>query len=93
MSEKLGEKPAFPTDRVINRGVYENASQGISKRFYAACCAMQGILASEVMMTMALRGAKGINVKEEIVVIKSAYEYADELLKQEKGDSCVQKNK
>jgi hypothetical protein len=54
--------------------------EGISKRFYAACFAMQGLLAS---------GA--INLKSFIkldynIIIKDSYKLADELLKQENED-------
>ena len=49
---------------------------GISKRFYAACAAMQGILANP---KVELLGKDVIT----ITLIKSSYKLADELLKQE----------
>ncbi len=71
MEEKLGQKEAFPTSVQVNGEVIYQA--GMSKRFYAACAALQGMLndkdncASDMI---------------EYVVFK-AYFFADELLKQE----------
>jgi hypothetical protein len=65
MENKLGNESAYP----LQYGAYGH-HLGISKRFYAACAAMQGLLASD----NELSGSGLINV---------AYEYADELLKQE----------
>lgn len=48
---------------------------GISKRFYAACAAMQGILSSGVYARIAISD-----------VIEKSYQYADELLKQENNE-------
>ena len=50
------------------------AHYGMTKRFYAACAAMQGLLASN-----------RYRVLKEESLIKESYEYADELLKQENG--------
>lgn len=49
--------------------------QGVSKRFYAACTAMQGILANTQFRKDFGGSPKGI--------IEYSYELADELLKQE----------
>lgn len=72
--EKLGSEPAFP-ERTYEIDAQDNYvpydEHGMSKRFYAACAAMQGLLSPEKVF---------INKKE---LIESAYEYADELLKQE----------
>jgi len=74
LQDKLGQESAFAC--VSN----DYLQEGISKRFYAACFAMQGLLAS---------GA--INLKSFIkpdynIIIKDSYKLADELLKQENED-------
>ena len=64
--EKLGQEPAFPS---------ENVSDGMSKRFYAACAAMQGMIApSDYNLEI-------LNAKEDIA--RHSFLLADELLKQE----------
>lgn len=70
--EKLGQNPAF----ACMYGTSENGylQEGISKRFYAACCAMKGILSAENEYRC---------YKSDESLIRAAYEYADELLKQE----------
>jgi hypothetical protein len=55
----------------------------MSKRFYAACAAMQGILANSAALTGAAKSVFSDNEKVE-VIIKQSYKFADELLKQEK---------
>jgi hypothetical protein len=70
--EKLGSEPAFPNEH------YDQTIKGISKRFYTACIAMQGILASTA-------GTDDFPVKE--IVARISFEFADELLKQENG--CI----
>ena len=71
MSSKLGQEPAFPINEMgSDREISFNP--GISKRFYAACAAMQSLITSSPEGF----GAISRNVK-------TAYEYADELLKQE----------
>lgn len=96
--EKLGQEPAFPVklNQVIGQTTYnftdENGNgqiayhnnyadivyQGVSKRFYAACAAMQGLIASN---PKCLQGNIDMPVPHEVV--KLAFEYADELLRQE----------
>jgi len=81
MSEKkLGQEPAFP---VIHE-TFETSEgletipthPGMSKRFYAACAAMQGILANRALIDN--------NGDSEIEwVVFTAYKAADEMLKQE----------
>ncbi len=61
---KLGQEPVFPTTDKTNY-------YGMSKRFYAACCAMQGLL---------LNSATTYPWK---TLCNMSYELADELLKQE----------
>ena len=60
-NEKLGQEAAFPMYQVEG---------GMSKRFYAACAAMQGFISS---------GYEG----SADVIAEMAYRVADELLKQE----------
>ena len=69
--EKLGQDPAFP-----KQGVHSDI-YGMSKRFYAACIAMQGILANSHITT-------GLGYKEGIA--ESAFKMADALLKKELND-------
>ena len=70
--EKLGQEPAFPMD-FEQRNDYQ---LGMSKRFYAACAAMNGILSNEnVLNGKTSNGPSGY--------ARLAYRCADELLKQE----------
>ncbi len=83
-NEKLGQEPAFPTEfdsqgRTFIKGGttledFEKNTIGMSKRFYAACAAMQGLIAG-------VRGSgDSLNVGE---LILTSYWFADELLRQE----------
>lgn len=73
--DKLGKEPAFATSAQLDgEAIYE---AGMSKRFYAACAAMQGLCANKIY---------GGNYLP-IVVVEKAYKYADELLRQEYGGS------
>ena len=66
--------PAFP-GKVLKEHYegkdYYNYPSGMSKRFYAAAGVLQGLV------------ARGARVRDETV--ETAYKYADELLRQEKG--------
>jgi len=80
MKEKLGQEPAFPVsdNDYGNIGIH---GIGISKRFYAACSFMQGMLASRMWMDLA---KEKMDAKEIMTnMAKASYEFADELLKQE----------
>lgn len=68
-NEKLGQESAFPNDGNWANG---NPEPGISKRFYAACCVLQGFAAHRDIG----------NFKNQYVCTR-AFELADELLKQE----------
>jgi hypothetical protein len=70
--EKLGQEPAFPVAHEWYKdGQHGTAVQfGMSKRFLAACFAMQGMLSG-----------KGFLHPE--VVAMDSFKYADELLKRE----------
>ena len=77
MEKKLGQEPAFarPCGEYLTTSTryYNNSQEGITKRFYAACAAMQGLLSS---------GRVSTDMRPTII-IKKSYELADELLKQE----------
>jgi hypothetical protein len=73
---KLGQEPAFP--------IMEEAS-GISKRFYAACAAMQGILANDSLVKTIgnlCSGSSNLGSSGDFSV-SMAYKIADKLLEQE----------
>jgi hypothetical protein len=77
MSEnKLGQDPAFPMSaELLDRHAVVNFNpEGMSKRFYAACAAMQGLLAGDFVYT------NGVDANW---TAKTAFNCADELLKQE----------
>lgn len=71
--KKLGQDPAFPGVEAIgdNKIIPFN---GMDKRFYAACAAMQGIMAGRNITFDSLHPRR---------VIEFSYKLADELLKQE----------
>ena len=69
-NEKLGNEPAFPAENLEQYSYLD-----MSKRFYAACMAMQGILTG-------IRLTNSIAPDSERIV-KDAYRISDELLKQE----------
>ena len=79
MDKKLGQQPAFsgagisysnPQFSQPSKAYYK----GMSKRFYAACAAIQGLISG-------IRANGDALPTKEIVEV--AYEFADELLKQE----------
>ena len=76
-TEKLGQEPAFPNESTMF--CQPPDCYGMSKRFYAACCAMQGILANEVIMNVIGES----NEQPQTLAVRMAYSFADELLKQE----------
>ena len=71
--EKLGQESAFP----ITHEQFETIPtyKGMSKRFYAACAAVSGIMANA--RTEPIENFHFKNIVED------AYKIADELLKQE----------
>lgn len=79
MSEKkLGQEAAFPIVETEYNGITQSyqhncTDPGISKRFYTACAAMQGILSSGRVSTDS----------DSTWIAKRSYQIADELLKQE----------
>ena len=72
--EKLGQEPAYPEFEKDSKGETLFVS-GMSKRFYAACAAMQGLLA--------IQNIEEMKYSFEQIIPKLAFMYADELLKQE----------
>ena len=82
-NKKLGQEPAYPIEKELNYdnyGILPEFENGMSKRFYATCAAMQGLLTNEIYMSYM---AKEYREKTNKAVIEDAYEIADELLKQE----------
>lgn len=80
-TEKLGQEPACPvTGNVVH-------AAGMSKRFYAACAAMQGICSgiysSDEAWASFAKAAQSLNKTIDVYLAESAYGAADELLKQE----------
>jgi hypothetical protein len=76
-TEKLGSEPAFPVTENIGLN-------GMSKRFYAACAAMQGVLSNPntAKQIYATFGEVTSEQANQIICV-TAYKMADELLKQE----------
>lgn len=75
MENKLRQEPAFSKSAYVsNEGSIDPPQEGMSKRFYAACSAMQGLIAST---------AGESSYPQPLDIIIRAYEFADELLKQE----------
>jgi len=83
MKDKLAKEAAFACVESGGR-VYQ---EGMSKRFYAACAAMQSIITCLYSNSDMLESVKktalenGIDMSD--VVSKLAFEHADNLLKQE----------
>ena len=72
----MKNEPAFPSlkERIYHSGMVGKIETGMSKRFFAACMAMQGFLASPMT----------IKTSEELA--KRSFEAADGLLKWEEND-------
>ena len=65
----------YPTSNFESKPIYDNVEYGgISKRFYAACAAMQGILSNPAFSNMKSKPSD---------ISKMSLGMADELLKQE----------
>ena len=81
-NQKLGQEPAFSCTYEMkilgqNKLCYHD---GMSKRFYAACAAMQGILANQNGEYTVICKT---NQQYAEHLISQSYQLADELLKQE----------
>jgi len=85
--QKLGSNPAFPSEEVTERmgGMITRFSnhRGISKRFYAACAAMQGLLSNHVVVKEGAEIVEGNDREFFEVIIAKSFQAADEILKQE----------
>lgn len=77
MESKLGQDAAFATSTESADGMYSVHQEGMSKRFYAACSAMQGYLSNNDYV------AKYTYAR----IVEDSYLIADELLKQENNGS------
>ena len=73
-NEKLGQEPAFPkvVEYMKDRAHHVDITNGMSKRFYAACAAMQGLLSNSLAIDSEFES-----------ICKASFMAADELLKQE----------
>jgi hypothetical protein len=80
MENKLGQEVAFPI--MLQHGLSHDChvEPGISKRFYAACAAMQGILANSATSDEFKVNDWGVDGNR---IAQNAWHCADELLKQE----------
>lgn len=78
--KKLGQEPAFPIVQVDDIGNYWDTHMGISKRFYAACVAMKGMLSNSTVVS-------GINSGDVVLITKASFFMADALLEEEAKQS------
>ena len=80
-NEKLGQENAFPYEEISHTCGVETRSTypGMSKRFYAACAAMQGIMSS-------LSPTQEVTARLTEQISKESYMMADEMLKNEHND-------
>lgn len=99
MSDKkiLGQEPAFPfTEKQIGAygEKYDVVTVGMSKRFYAACAAMQGILSGKHENLQCNRkGDSAFPINQTLSynfekIAINAFKIADELLKQESNEQA-----
>ena len=77
--QKLCKEPAFANGNK-NTKDSDGTPNGMSKRFYAACAAMQGILANQNGEYTVICKT---NQQYAEHLISQSYQFADELLKQE----------
>jgi len=80
---KLGQEPAFPIEEMQKNVNDSGVSQmvphlGMSKRFYAACMAMQGLLANNPKV---MHGNWELPIPA--LMVEYSFEIADELLEKE----------
>ncbi len=79
MGQELNNTPAFAA------AAGECYEQGMNKRFYAACAVMQGLLANSGFYWQG-SGLENLSGVTPELAANLAYQYADELLKQEGKD-------
>ena len=99
---KLGQEPIVPTVfRQIGENEFRTATEkdlkdnfatlkhteGMSKRFYAACQIAPSVISALLSSDKAIQGLNNVmkqtNSTQEEVIVGMVYEYVDELLKQE----------
>lgn len=100
-NKKLGQEPAFPCEvgfldgeirQQHQNGNYTALDNGMSKRFYAACAAMQGILSGKHENLQCNRkGDSAFPINQTLSynfekIAINAFKIADELLKQENNE-------
>jgi len=76
----IGQEPAFPEPFLNDPNLALSCAKGMSKRFYAACAAMQGIISLTTSSKVVRYEGQELTPPN---VAKAAFLYADELLKQE----------
>ncbi|MFA5433676.1 MAG: hypothetical protein WC319_12505 [Candidatus Paceibacterota bacterium] len=76
--EKLGIEPAFPNDNTMD--CQPPYCYGMSMHFYAACAAMQGILANQDKYRVSDYQSELYRQK----LVEQSCQFADELLRQGK---------
>ena len=78
-NNKLGQEPAFASQPIRENGQFiDMGSTGMSKRFYAACAAMQGLCVGKT--------AAEIKMGSCADIAELSFMIADELLKQESNE-------
>lgn len=83
-NNKLGQEPAYPISEFCNTLPIGSPQQGMSKRFYAACAAINGLLANENTAKQIQAEHGSVNSEQAYKIVSfTAYKIADELLKQE----------
>lgn len=80
-NNKLGQEQAFPIEQHDGIGKLYEVHHGMSKRFYAACMAMQGLITNFPKERMVNNGFIAFTDHEDL--IEQSFEFADELLRQE----------
>jgi hypothetical protein len=81
-NQKLGSEPAFSgLSQMNSSGYISEENVGMSKRFYAACAAMQGMLANNEMLILAAKKATLAKMDWMEIVAEHSFEMADQLLK------------
>lgn len=83
MEKKLGQEPAFSRAAFANEYGIDKPEGGMSKRFYAACAAMQGLIANPNIARPNPDSNIGTLEDQYKDFSKICYEYADALLRQE----------
>ena len=79
MEKKLGQEAAFPaSDTVAQNRRYEPLQTGMSKRFYAACCAMQGFITANAEYTHG-----NVPIPSLSIIAGLSFDFADALLLKE----------